>query len=84
MILIARDLLGQWLRDDGRTEIRYADGTKEIDGEYYGYWSVENNKLVTTNTAGDTFYWIYEFYADGNKVWITSGYPEAPTVHMEK
>ena len=76
--------IGTWLRDDGYTETRYADGSKEIEGEYYGYWTVENNQLVTTNPTGDTFYWIYEFYADGNKVWITSGNPGAPTVHMEK
>jgi len=31
--------IGTWLRDDGRTEIRYADGSKEIDGEFYGYWT---------------------------------------------
>ncbi len=76
--------IGTWLRDDGRTQILYVDGSKEIDGEFYGYWTVENNKLVTTNPEGDISYWIYEFYADGNKVWFTSGYPEAPTVHMEK
>lgn len=83
----------RWHMNDGTPQTNfenvvtyYADGTEEVDGEYYGHWAIENGELITTNPSGESTTWALEFYADGHGLILVAypGNPNGTTHYYEK